>query len=169
MKSKNLFIVLLSILTLVGLFFWGYSRSATSAGANQLPNKESNGALIATEVFHNFGSISMKDGLVTKDFVINNPTDNPVIVTNLSTSCMCTTAFLVGPNGQAKGPFGMPGHNLASPISETIGAGEERVIRVVYDPNAHGPAGIGPTTRFITISDASGKSLELEIKALVTP
>ena len=55
------------------------------------------------------------------------------------------------------------------PVNETIKAGESRTIRVVYDPNAHGPAGVGPIDRFAILTDKSGGKLQFEIKALVTP
>ena len=54
-------------------------------------------------------------------------------------------------------------------VNETIKAGESRIIRAVYDPNAHGPAGVGPIDRFLILTDSSGSKLELEIKAIVTP
>ena len=82
---------------------------------------------------------------------------------------MCTSAFNVEPNGSLKGPFKMPGMGYVPPANETIKAGESRVVRVVYDPNAHGPAGVGRIDRFVTLTDANGGTLQLEIKALVTP
>ena len=64
----------------------------------------------------------------------------------------------------------MPGHGGAVPkVNETIKAGESRNIEVVFDPNAHGPAGIGMIDRFVFIEDANGEKLQLEIKATVTP
>ena len=63
----------------------------------------------------------------------------------------------------------MPGMGYVPPANETIKAGESRMIRVVYDPNAHGPAGVGRINRFVELVDSSGGTLGLEIKALVTP
>ena len=82
---------------------------------------------------------------------------------------MCTTAFIVGPDGNVKGPFGMPGMGYVPPANEIIKAGESRIIRIVYDPNAHGPAGVGQIDRFVTLTDSDGGTLQFEIKALVTP
>ena len=82
---------------------------------------------------------------------------------------MCTKAFIVEPDGTLKGPFSMPGMGYVPPADETINAGESRKVRVIYDPNAHGPAGVGPVDRFITLTDNSGGRLDLEIKALVIP
>ena len=112
----------------------------------------------------------MKNGNVMKEFTVTNPTDQDVTVKTVLTSCMCTNAFVVSGDGSVKGPFGMPGHGGAvAPANETIKAGESRTIRVVYDPNAHGPAGVGRIDRFVTLTDDSGVTLEYEIKANVTP
>ena len=82
---------------------------------------------------------------------------------------MCTTAYLIGPQGE-KGPFGMPGHGGAvRPANEIIKAGEGRDVKVVFDPNAHGPAGVGAIDRSIYLTDDAGDTLELGIKVVVTP
>jgi hypothetical protein len=125
--------------------------------------------LTASEKLYDFGTISMKNGDVAKEFLITNPTDKDVFIPSLVTSCMCTKAFIVEPDGTSKGPFGMPGMGYVPPANETIKSGDSRIIRVVYDPNAHGPAGVGKIDRFITLTDASGGKIQLEIKALVTP
>ena len=98
----------------------------------------------------------MKNGNVTKEFAITNPTDKDILVTTLETSCMCTKAFMVEPDGTSKGPFGMRSMGYAWPVNETIKVGENRIVRVVYDPNAHGPAGVGRIDRFIILTEDSG-------------
>ena len=173
MKSNTISIVAVVLLIFLGLFIWGYAGKGGTTASVQ-GNSDSPGtprsALTATEVFYDFGTISMKDGNVTKEFAVTNPTGENINVSTLVTSCMCTAAFIVLPDGSAKGPFGMPGHGgSVPPANEIIKAGESRTIRVVYDPNAHGPAGVGQIDRFITLTDSYGGTLELEIKALVTP
>ena len=76
---------------------------------------------------------------------------------------------MVKGDGSTKGPFGMAGMGYVPPANETIKPGESRIVRVVYDPNAHGPAGVGQIDRFVTLTDSSGGTLQFEIKALVTP
>ncbi|OGN16959.1 MAG: hypothetical protein A3F48_00885 [Candidatus Yanofskybacteria bacterium RIFCSPHIGHO2_12_FULL_41_9] len=63
----------------------------------------------------------------------------------------------------------MPGHGYVPPVKESLNSGEEAVIKVVFDPNAHGPAGIGKIQRSIFIESDGSKSLELQISASVTP
>ena len=160
MESKNISIVAIVLLVFVGFFVWGYS------GKQENDLKSS---LVAPEVFYDFGTISMKNGNVTKEFTVVNPTNSDIKVSTVLTSCMCTSAFIVKPGGDIKGPFKMPGMGYVPPANEIIKAGESRIIRVVYNPNAHGPAGVGQIQRFVNLTLDDGEKLQLEIKALVTP
>lgn len=171
MKPKTIIIVLIVCLTLVGLFVWGYAEKGGTAASvqNTAGPDTSQSPLTVSEPVYDFGTISMKNGDVSKEFNVANPTDKDITVRTVVTSCMCTAAFIVKPDGGVKGPFGMPGMGYIPPANETIQAGESRIIRVVYDPNAHGPAGVGQINRFVALTDASGGVLQLEIKALVTP
>lgn len=172
MESKTISVVAAILLVFVGLFIWGYSgKGGTAASVQNAPNSSntSQSALTASETFYDFGTISMKNGNVTKEFRVTNPTDKDITVSTVLTSCMCTTAFIVGQDGGVKGPFSMPGMGYAPSANELIKAGESRVIRVIYDPNAHGPAGVGRIERFVALTDSSGGVIQLEIKALVTP
>lgn len=161
--NKTIIVITLIVVGVVGLMMWGSSaqRPPTATGAIS--------TLTASEKLYDFGTISMKNGNVTKDFTVTNSTDKDIFVPSLVTSCMCTKAFIVEPDGGTKGPFGMPSMGYVPASNETIKAGESRIIRAVYDPNAHGPAGVGQINRTITLTDASGGTLQLEIKALVTP
>ena len=166
MNQKAIIIGAIIVLGLVGLMWWG--RSNQAAG----PSESSNGgksSLVASEALYDFGTISMANGTVSKVFKVTNPTDKDIILSNIVTSCMCTTAY-IEKAGREKGPFGMPGHGgLTARANEVIKAGESLDIKVVYDPNAHGPAGVGPVDRFVELTEANGGTTQLEIKAVVTP
>lgn len=54
-------------------------------------------------------------------------------------------------------------------INQTINPGEEASVEVVFDPAAHGPAGVGQIQRTVTIENNTGKPLELGFSAVVTP
>ncbi len=172
MESKTISIIAVVLLLFVGLFVLGYAgKGGTTTQINVAPGSSgtSKSALTAPEIFYDFGTISMKNGNVTKEFTVENKTDQDILVSTVLSSCMCTSAFIVLPDGSIKGPFKMPGMGYVPPANEVIKAGESRIIRVVYDPNAHGPAGVGRIDRFVTLTDASGGTVQLEIKALVTP
>lgn len=171
MKTKNLIITLIVLIIIGFLLVLSYQKSAGTAASIQgaAVSGSSKSLLAAAETFHDFGTISMKDGLVMKEFTVANPSTQDMLIKTLATSCMCTAAFIVEPDGTVKGPFGMAGMGYVPPADETIRAGESRTIRVVYDPNAHGPAGVGAIDRFATLTDATGGTLQFEIRALVTP
>ena len=170
MKSTTIITVLAAVLVFAGLFAWGYAgKGGTAASVQNAAGSNAGGPLVAPESFYNFGTISMKNGDVSHDFTITNPTSKDIMVPTLVTSCMCTTAFIVEPDGSAKGPFRMPGMGYVPPANELIKAGESRTIRVIYNPNAHGPAGVGRINRFAILTDESGNTLQLEVKAVVTP
>ena len=162
--KKTIIITLLIVAGLIGLIWWGSKNQKSPVADSGIKS-----ALTSSEYVYEFGSISMKDGDVTKEFTVTNGTDKDITFPTLVTSCMCTKAYFVLPDGKTKGPFGMPGHGNVPPLNEAIKAGESRIVRVVYDPNAHGPSGVGAIDRFVTLTDTTGSSLKLEIKAVVTP
>ncbi|MDP2655329.1 MAG: DUF1573 domain-containing protein [bacterium] len=172
MKSNTISIVAVVLIIFAVLFVLGYAgKGGTTSQVNVAPGSSSTSksVLTAQEIFYDFGTISMKNGNVTKEFKVENTTGQDINVSTVLTSCMCTSAFIVLPDGNIKGPFKMPGMGYVPPANEIIKAGESRVIRVVYDPNAHGPAGVGRINRFVTLTDDSGGTVQLEIEALVTP
>ncbi len=126
------------------------------------------GRLTATETKFSFGPISMARGKVTHRYPIRNVGTEPLLVRKLYTSCMCTTAALVK-NGKKSDAYGMPGHTPIPTINVPINPQEEAFVEVVFDPAAHGPAGVGPIERVVTIENNAGQPLELEFAALVSP
>lgn len=165
MDTKTIFAGAIVLLAIAGLSAWGRFNQAG------VPGKQSGDAsvLTASESLYDFGTISMKDGNVSHTFTVANASAEDIIVSELTTSCMCTNVYIVGENGIKRGPFGMPGHAAVPKANETIQAGTARNIEVVYNPNAHGPAGVGMIDRFVYLTDSEGGTLELEIKANVTP
>lgn len=126
------------------------------------------GRLTTTQAKFSFGPISMASGKVTHRYPIRNTGTEQVVIRKLYTSCMCTTAALVK-NGKAGEAFGMPGHTPIPTINVAMNPQEEALVEVVFDPAAHGPAGVGPIERVVTIENSAGQPLELEFAALVSP
>ncbi len=179
MNKQTITSLIIIIVFVYGLVWW--SRSADNRPVQKSvvtdSTSVSSGKLLAEEKLFDFGAISMQDGNVQKVFTVANSGGGEVNLVNISTSCMCTTAYLLRPDGSKIGPFGMPGHgggagivrNSDGRMGEIIPAGESREIEVVYDPNAHGPAGVGMIDRSVYLKDANGQVLELRVKARVTP
>ncbi len=88
--------------------------------------------------YFNFGTIKQSDGIVTTTFDIKNSGDSDLIIENLDTSCMCTSASLIYENKE--GPiFGMSMHgDNPKDFKISIPPGETAILKVYYDPMAHG-------------------------------
>jgi hypothetical protein len=123
--------------------------------------------LVAPETNYDFGSISMAAGEVGHIFGIRNDSTTTMALGELSTSCMCTNAYFVK-DGDKLGPFGMPGHGFVPKLGQELKPGESAEIEVVFDPAAHGPAGIGPVERAVFLG-SGGNVKQFGIKAIVTP
>lgn len=130
---------------------------------------DSNGTLIVEEAGnYDFGAISMAAGKVKHAFKIKNTSKESVAISKVHTSCMCTTATLIS-GGKQFGPYGMPSHGAIPKINQAVNPEEEAIIEVVFDPAAHGPAGVGRIQRTITIENNAGQPIELMFAAVVTP
>ena len=127
-----------------------------------------NRILTAKESGFDFGTVSMAAGKVTHRYWIRNTGASPITIRRLYTSCMCTTAALVKANRKYD-PYGMPGHGFMPTINASMAPGETAIVEVVFDPAAHGPAGIGPVDRFVTLQTDREPPLELAFTAIVTP
>lgn len=119
------------------------------------------GVLILTENKYDFGTISMANGTVNRDFEIKNDGQGELTINNIKTSCMCTTAVLEV-NGEKSEVFAM--HAASSPFWKMkLKPGETGKLTVTFDPNAHGPDATGPITREVTVSsDSDGKAGSLD-------
>ena len=83
---------------------------------------------------------------------------------------MCTTSYIIRENGSKSRPFGMPGHGGTVPkANEIVKAGKSLDIEVVFDPNAHGPAGVGFIERVVFLEDENKNIVEFKFRANVTP
>lgn len=145
----------------------GASKLATAESGSTV-SARSTAKLTALATKFSFGSVSMAAGKVTHGYWIRNTGAEPVLIHKMYTSCMCTTAALVK-GGKKSDAYGMPGHGPIPILNQPMSPGEEAMIEVVFDPAAHGPAGIGPIERVITIENSAGRPLELAFAANVTP
>lgn len=118
---------------------------------------------------HDFGSISMAAGKVTHRYTISNVAAVPVTITGVSTSCMCTVATIVTNSGERSPSFGMPGHGRMPTVRETLAPGATALVEIVFDPAAHGPAGVGRIERTVLVDTDVGAPLELGMVAMVRP
>ena len=160
--------VIILIVTIAGLIGILALFGAVNTGSNQPSENSGPAVLSAAEDSFDFGTISMAAGPVKHEFVIKNTAEKEITITSIYTSCMCTEAVLKV-NGGSFGPFGMPGHGAITRVNKKLGNGQEAAVEVVFDPAAHGPAGVGQIERAVYLENDSGTPLMLLIKAMVTP
>lgn len=150
------------------ILFSAQPKQTTEVNGEQTTSSVSSSVLKVDRDFHDFGNISMKDGKVVTTFRMTNSGSEPVSVNKLYTSCMCTEATLKVA-GEVKGPFGMPGHSPLPSFDQVLAPGQTADIEVVFDPNAHGPSGLGLMERQVIVESGESKIANLNIKAMVTP
>ena len=118
-----------------------------------------------TETNHDWGEIKIDGGKAEKIFMIKSTGAGPLKLSDVSTSCMCTTAQVII-DGKGGPLFGM--HQKSSWVGE-IPAGKEAELKIVFDPAFHGPSGVGSMTRQIEVAtnDKNNPKLEFMLKGNV--
>jgi len=94
-----------------------------------------------------WGTIPINGGNVTKSFALKNTGTESLRLFNVKTSCHCTVATLTIDNKTSE-EFGMSG------FSDWVGEvkpNNEAKLTVIFDPAFHGPQGIGPVTRYVSV------------------
>lgn len=145
---------------------WVARPDSDKSTISQLPSYSP--PLVADEKNYDFGSISMAAGKVSHLFKVKNTRERPVVIEKVYTSCMCTTAVLMMENRRF-GPFGMPGHGSIPRINQVINPGQEVLVEAIFNPAAHGPAGVGPIRRMLVLEEDTGQKVEMSFTANVTP
>lgn len=108
---------------------------------------------------YNFGDISQARGIVSGVFSVRNLGNKDLIINNMVTSCMCTTASLIV--GDKEGPrFGM--HDNPK-WTATLKPGETAQLKVYYDPNIHKDLG-GYVARTVEIFSNDPIDFQKQVK-----
>lgn len=163
MNDKKIIIgfVVFTLLILVGGV---YILSLTTASPVSV-NLSQNAKIEVDQKTHDWGTIFYSGGNVSKTFTIKNIGTDVLKLTNIKTSCACTYAQLTI-EGKTSPQFGM--HTTSSWVGE-VEPGKEAQLIVVFDPDFHGPTGVGPMERLISMqtSDINNPNLEFSLKGVV--
>src|SRR3989338_555227 len=167
MNKKTVIGIFVGTVIVIGGLIW-LGQPTVNQDSSEAKSAES--ILKSDETNFDFGTISMANGKVNHEFKITNSSNQLVNIKKIYTSCMCTAANFRF-NDKTYGLFGMPGHGggALTTANITLNPGDSGSLDVIYDPNAHGPAGVGAIDRFVYVEDKNGGKLELEIKTVVTP
>jgi len=153
-------IIVVTVLILGGAVYFGTKMGATTQVSADTQVETQIG-----ETRHDWGTIDINGGIVSKSFTIENSGTTPLKLYDVKTSCMCTTAQLKTASNSSK-KFGM--HEKNSSVFE-VAPGESAEILVEFDPLFHGPSGVGPISRTVTMNtnDANRPNLSFQLSANV--
>lgn len=160
-EKKSFTLIVLGIVIVVIALLAFTSRGTSNQSTSETAN--TNGQLSFSEMKWNFGEISMRDGIATKEVSMTNTSSSPLTVTRMETSCMCTKMQIIHENGEKSPIKGMIGHGGTPTVSEVIAPGESATLIVDFDPNAHGPNATGPITRSLTLQTDSSAQPEIKL------
>lgn len=164
MMNDKKIIIGFVVLTLLILGGGIYILSVTTANPAQV-NPAQNVKVEVDQKTYDWGTIPYSGGNVSKTFTIKNTGTDVLKLTNIKTSCACTYAQLTI-EGKVSPKFGM--HTTSSWVGE-VESGKEAQLVVVFDPAFHGPTGVGPMERLISVqtNDISNPALEFSLKGNV--
>ncbi len=156
MEGKK-FIILIAAATILILFGAVIGLSASSQSQSQTSVSKNVKATVNDPTSYDWGTIPYSGGVVSKDFTIKNTGTETLKLFNIKTSCHCTKAHLAI-DGTASPDFGM---DSMSDWTGLVPAGKEARLTVVFDPAFHGPSGIGPINRFVSVQTNSAADTQL--------
>lgn len=153
-------IVVVTVLILGGAVYFGTKMGATTQVSADTQVETQIG-----ETKYDWGTIDINGGIVSKSFTIENSGTTPLKLYDVKTSCMCTTAQLKTASNSSK-KFGM--HEKNRSVFE-VAPGESAEVLVEFDPLFHGPSGVGPISRTVTMNtnDANRPTLSFQLSANV--
>ena len=121
--------------------------------------------LVTDHKNYDWGQIDYDGGVAKHVFEIKNGEEAELKLANIKTSCMCTTAQVMTRTGSSP-IFKM---HQTSDWKGVLAAGETAKLEVIFDPAFHGPTGVGPIERIISLetSDPNQPYIEFDLKGVV--
>lgn len=158
--------IIIGLIVLTALIFGGgiFVLSKTSSGPAEIKSSQNAKVAVDQKTF-DWGNIPYSGGNVTKTFTIKNTGTDILKLTGIKTSCDCTKAQ-VTIDGKTSPYFSM--HSTSSWVGE-VPPGKEAELKVIFDPAFHGPSGVGPMERLISVdtNDVSNPKIEFSLKGVV--
>lgn len=160
MTERKIILIIIAS-TLLILFGGVYVLSTTTTP----PTTSKRVKALAVQTAFDWGTINMSNGNVEKTFAIKNTGNETLKLFNVKTSCHCTKARVK--IGKEESPdFGMTG--LSSWVGQVVSE-QEAELTVIFDPAYHGPQGVGPINRFVSVetNDSSNPKLTFTVTGTV--
>lgn len=161
--DKRILIIIVVVTTLMlGGGTYILSQPNTSSGSLQT---NANSKALVEESTYDWGQIPYEGEKATKIFRIKNNGSESLKLKNVKTSCTCTSAQVtIGTNSSPL--FSM--HSYSAWVGE-VPAGQAAELKIVFDQRFHGPSGVGPLERYISLetNDPQNPKLEFILKGNV--
>lgn len=153
------FIVLTFLILGGGVYFLSSASSSTQVTPSQNAKVE-----VAEKTF-DWGNIPYSGGNATKTFTIKNSGTDALKLSVIKTSCTCTKAQITI-DRKVSPYFSM--HSTSGWVGE-VAPGKEAQLLVIFDPAFHGPTGVGPIERLVSMetNDKQNPNLEFSLKGVV--
>jgi len=146
MNKKFIISIIIFIVAVVG-----FAIVFAGNGSSKAVIEKTHGAKI--QIDHsskNLGNIIYDKGVVPHSFPIKNIGTKDLEIANLSTSCACTKVLFKSSNDNSE-RFGMKGMSQPSDWKGILKPGESAEIVAEFDAQYHGPQGVGPISRTVSI------------------
>lgn len=149
----------------VGALAFAMSTGSVGNGSGDkyIQNTEAGVLTVSPTESMDLGSVPYGGGKVSRIFEIKNTSGSTVKLRKMTTSCMCTTVKVKIGERETKS-FGMEMKGDLNPLVDfDLPAGQTAQAIFIFDPAAHGPQGVGPFDRVVTLYfDAGYKELKFE-------
>ncbi|MBM2820308.1 MAG: hypothetical protein HW405_68 [Candidatus Berkelbacteria bacterium] len=163
----NKFIIIFFVILALGttiLVYYGFRSTVKSDipfYSQSDPNKP---IVLVDEKIYDFGKTNTKD---TKEheFLIKNVGKNDLVLSQITTSCDCTSAYIIDSSGNTSPRFNM---HIQSDWKISIKPSDTVKIKAVYEPKVMPTTGSVERIISLATNDPLTSSLEFRIKAEVT-
>lgn len=120
------------------------------------------------ETSFDFKDIPYSGGNAVHEFKIKNAGDKELKIANIYTSCACSKGYFKSAKGESP-KFGMKGMSPPSDWTGILNPGEEGQVVAEFDPTYHGPQGVGPISRIVSIetNDPDHPYIEFSFQGVV--
>lgn len=159
--NENKFIIAIVAITLFLLV--GVVLLAGKMSSSAKVEGSSDAKAEAKSTSYDWGKIGINNGNAEAVFEIKSNGSQPLKLFNIVTSCACTTAQTIV-EGKSSPLFDM--HSQSTYVTE-VPPGKTAQLKVVFNPLFHGPNGLGPITRTVTIAtnDQNNPTLTFNLSA----
>ncbi|MEK7457898.1 MAG: DUF1573 domain-containing protein [Patescibacteria group bacterium] len=158
-------ILIISILLITTLLLIGVAYGFTKVSQKQVVPPSAGALVEVDKTSVDWGQIQYNGGKVKATYRITNNGTETLKLYGATTSCACTIGTITT-NGQISPPFGMH-----APLTTTIevSPGKDAIVEALFDPAFHGPGGIGPISRTITVqtNDPLNQTLNFQASGVV--